>query len=191
MQGRKKRAERVRICAKRLKSRCSAMCVALAMLAFLGFEFGRDVALIVIHSENECTLDTALGRSEYVSFGLSEWIWIAVGVHLSMLLAPVLGALIAACNNLQCVDLVTELMSTPTTCIPTVLCAVGVCAFLFAWTIIGFILLSEMGRDGHANKQCHDVVLAWTGMQRSEYVIVQYLACSPQLRRWRLLYPII
>ena len=158
------RAERRKKC-KRIK------CALIAISALLLFLFGRDVALIVVHSVNECALDTEHGQSALfhsenvsVSLSLSDWIWTAVGTHLAL------------CLMLFCSAVVQPIAPKPpgSMCVPHIgWCILFGWLFLLVWSVIGFVLLSEMSPDGHANKQCRDAVLAWTVMQTVEWVIVQ------------------
>jgi len=103
-----------------------------------------DVVLLIINSLYNCndSMNLENGNSKYVVFDLNMWIIIACGTHFLM------NVLVYLLGNYECGDskVARKLF----------VCLLGV--FVMSWSIIGFLLFSEMNGS---NQLCNGLVLSW------------------------------
>ena len=120
-----------------------------------------DIAMFTINLQNECTLGTEDGVSQYVNFSLSTWMYWASITHLSLFSLGffVNGVLFLNCQRVCCWDCEQWFKQ----CIALMIAGIALMTwiFLFAWTVIGFLLEEEIGKYGVNNEQCMHVSKAW------------------------------
>ena len=136
--------------------------IVVPMIPFLAL----DIAMFIINSEDECTLGTDGGNSQYVNFSLSTWMFWASVIHFSTLL--VLSGLLAVlgiCDHPRCAP---DCLFRG---IFVIVSSVG--TFLFGWTVIGFLLQEEIRNHGVNDQKCNAVLLAWLII----YMVQNPLAC--------------
>ena len=148
--------------------------ILVPMIPFLALT-AQDISMFIINAEEECTLGTDGGNSQYVSFSLSTWMFWASVIHFSTLL--VLSGLLAVlgiCDHPRC---------APDCLFRVILVIVSsVGTFLSAWTVIGFLLHEEIRNHGVNDQKCNAKLLAWLII----YMVQSVLACPflVWLRLW-------
>ena len=127
------------------------MPVILATVICILLLVAKDIAMLIINSKNECSLDTEEGESEYVIFDLNTWMVCGASSHILMVCSLALVLLIAPGESA-----IRRFCWCILALIPLFLFI-----FLFAWTVIGFLLQEEIRTRGVNNEQCDDILLAW------------------------------
>ena len=121
----------------------------------------QDIAMFIINTEEECTLGTEGGNSQYVNFDLTTWMFWASVVHFSMIALVVISVWWTAFEICDC-------------SVQIALVAFSAGIFLFAWTVIGFLLQKEIWNHGVNDQKCNKVLLAWLII----YLVKVALICS-------------
>ena len=144
----------------------------LAMMSLLALT-APDIAMFIINMQNECTLGREDGKSQYVSFDLSTWMYCASAIHFTMM------TLIACMPVAALVD-----VTIGDRCDTNCQCAIAIIAptpyiyiFLFAWTVVGFLLQEEVRNHGVNHQQCGDILLGWLIVQMCTYILPWVCAC--------------
>eukprot|EP01084_Bolivina_argentea_P206563 352640_1 len=140
----------------------------MVMLLLIGVFIAKDIVLLVINAKNDCnSAINDYGQSNFVSFNLNEWILIGCVIHIIVTTFFIPQIVIAwlyvfrALFPLYDFDINDYI-------------GVSICygVFFLSWSIIGFLLYSEMNADTHANVQCCGSVVAWNIIQLLEHFLV-------------------
>ena len=71
------------------------ICVLILALMMLAVLTAQDIAMVIIDLQNECTLGTEDGKSQYVNFSLSTWMYWASITHFSVVSFILISAALA------------------------------------------------------------------------------------------------
>ena len=138
------------------------LCFVSILAAVLLLFVAKDVAALVVNLDNECD-EALLGESDYVAFGVSTWMLGGSLPHLTVSVCTWIWWCVASFN-------VTDLMEVGPA---GTLCLLMIpWCFFFAWTVIGFLLFSEMDGD----TDCAKMTLSWSVIEAVE-VLLPCLAC--------------
>eukprot|EP01084_Bolivina_argentea_P307597 531696_1 len=135
--------------------------------AFVIFYYiATDIALLVINNRNDCNQALDDGNSEYVIFDINTFILCGTIIHLILAFGFCLHDSICFKNLPEpgnAAMWISFYASIPICC----------CFWLFfiAWSVIGFVLYSEMDRDTEENKQCSNAMLVWSIFKATETIL--------------------
>lgn len=139
--------------------------IILAMMA-------KDVAMVIINNQHECALDTMGGRSKYVTFNLSTWMYVASAFHMFAMFSMWLVFLsLALDDDYEARRFRGEARYSEKKAIELIkftsvfLTSLNEIFFLFPWTMVGFLLQEEIREYGVNKQQCGDVILGWLVLQ--------------------------
>lgn len=120
----------------------------------------KDVAMFVINVLYGCILETDGGKSKYVNFDLSTWMYVASITH--FLVIVFLGMHVMGISR----DAYDCLKGFPTV-LESICKGIGIFGyiFLFTWMVIGFLFQKEIRENGVNNQECGDILLAWLILQ--------------------------
>ena len=162
------------------------ICYFILALAVLSALTAHDIAMFFINMKNDCTLGTEDGKSQYVNFTLSTWMYCASIVQFSIFCVSLFGTIVnvyvnqliwegkvdgktrICCCSIS--DIVGDLMGVSI----FIISCLG-SFFLLAWAVIGCLLRREIQKHGVNNQQCDDVLLAWLIIN---LVPVAFAVCS-------------
>ena len=114
----------------------------------------KDIAMLIINAQQECSLDTWDGKSKYVIFSLSTWMNVAAPIHIFVMMSIWLFGVGLYIDKYG--DYFTFSGFT---------CASFGSIFLVAWTVVGLQLQMEIKESGINDKQCGDIMLRWLILQ--------------------------
>ena len=147
---------------QRCKDIFMMLCKILLILAIITIAFGKDIWALHFIANNVCE-DLS---NEYVRIvGVTTWIWIGPLVHLLTTIGSfILGCIVSICEPADNQD-----------CIFFKFACVFILGevFCFAWTIIGYLLYSEMDKTN----DCADIVLAWSILQMTVCILPIGFCC--------------
>eukprot|EP01083_Nonionella_stella_P043282 116780_1 len=130
--------------------------VILIFLTFIAAMFGSDVTILVINSVNGCN-EALPNGSAFVSFDVNGFI---LGGSITHLVGSIM---MIAINHDKAIN---HAICTYTGCSCCFLC------WLISWSIIGFLMYSEMDNSISSHKQCADGILSWSIISLIQTVII-------------------
>eukprot|EP01084_Bolivina_argentea_P000461 864_1 len=153
----KQRTEKIEQCKLIMAVIIGAPCFILLLLA-------PDTAALTINTQNDCDL-TMQSIEPRIDLNISQFLFIGSFIHL-------LGVILPFCVIFSC--------WFDTDCcydydVMIVLC--GWCwillveMFMFSWSIVGFILYSDMNTSTAMNKQCGDITISWSVFRMIEVML--------------------
>ena len=152
------------------------LCFVSILFAVLVFFVAKDIAALVINFDNDC--DQALSdgvENSFVAFTINTWMLGGSLSHLTVCLCTWMWWCVASFN-------VTDLMEIG---LAGMVCGLMLpWCFFIAWTVIGFLLYSEM--DG--NTDCAKMTLSWSTIEAVEVLIpcLVYMAANMDGVNWSL-----
>eukprot|EP01084_Bolivina_argentea_P281979 482566_1 len=124
------------------------------------FVCSKDIVILIIQNNNDYNCDNTINHgSTFISFGVSDFLLIGCILHIVIITIII-----------QLIFHFVYLGGDEDRAGCSVMCGCG-CLFFFAWSVIGFLLYSEMDTI-HTNKQCGDMVLSWSILTLCEIVLL-------------------
>ena len=162
------------------------ICYFILALAVLSAFTAHDIAMFIINMQNDCTLETEDGHSQYVNFTLSTWMYCASVVQFSVFGVFLFGTIVNVYVNTLIWEGTVDGKTSICCCsisdivgdfMGVILFIISCLAsfFLLAWAVIGCLLRREIQKHGVNNQQCDDVLLAWLIIN---FVPVAFAVCS-------------
>eukprot|EP01084_Bolivina_argentea_P160581 279619_1 len=125
----------------------------LCVLFAISFIFGPDIIGLIIETNNDCTL--AL-NNDVVGISVDEYLLIGCISHIILITISIGGlwfVLYSAKEDNFWDDSIFYCCSMMACC---------VVLLFFSWSIVGFILYSDIDSSTSSNKQCADIVISWS-----------------------------
>eukprot|EP01083_Nonionella_stella_P172767 593932_1 len=145
------------------------LALALIPLPILAAIFGPDIAALVINSKHDCN-GALINGSEFVSFDVNDFILGGSITHLVMFVLILCGGvLLSWCRWDGARDALIYALTCSSCCFA---------CWLLSWSVIGFLIYSEMDKSGSPNKQCADAILAWSIISPIQLVLSPFCVGS-------------
>eukprot|EP01083_Nonionella_stella_P028042 77222_1 len=142
---------------RKAREKCLFVLLGLVILAGV---FGGDIAALAINTKNDCNA-TMMDGSGFVFFDVNDFILGGCITHLvvGLLLVCIFIQDMRDEDEKECLYAFNDAVFVRFVCLNCVCCFV---LWLISWTVIGFLLYSEMDKTSSANKECSDAVLSWS-----------------------------
>eukprot|EP01084_Bolivina_argentea_P065412 119222_1 len=133
-------------------------CIYFLAIILLLAVISPDIVALKISSNNDCNLM----KSNYINFSVTEWL--QCGCIINIIYMSISCVIVTRTIDVRC-DWAPWFLI-----IGSIMCCIAL--FIFSWSIIGFILYSEMDTNTISNKTCSNMVLSWSILRVIESISI-------------------